>query len=208
MKTARPETTIAVAAVTVIAFFLVQATGQVPLADMLGGFVSARFDGLVIPRALPLVLTPLSATLLHAGLIHLGVNLLTLIFCGREVEVALGRWPTLLLYGIGAYAAAAMQFAVGPHSTVPMIGASGAISAFVGAYAMLYGQRRASNLSPALARWVHILWLAATWIGLQLLLGIAMLAGGIAVAAAAHVGGFFAGILLARPLLRWRYRRA
>ena len=136
------------------------------------------------------------------------VSLLSLVFCGREVEVALGRWPTLLLYALGAYAAAAAQYAMGPHSPVPMIGASGAISAFVGAYAMLYGQRRPSRLPPAAARWLHILWLAAAWVGLQLLLGVAMLVGGVAVAAAAHVGGFLAGIFLARPLLRWRYRSA
>ncbi|WP_174274724.1 rhomboid family intramembrane serine protease [Sphingomonas bacterium] len=208
MKTRPPETTIALAVATVASYFLIAATGQANQAALLGGFIPARIAGLIVPHALPLWLTPLSATLLHAGLIHLGVNLLTLVYCGREVEVALGRWGTVLLYGLGAYAAALAQYLVGPHSAVPMIGASGAISALVGAYAILYGQRRPSRLSPELARWLHIAWLAAAWVGIQLLLGIASLAGGIAIAAAAHVGGFLAGVLLARPLLKWRYRSA
>jgi membrane associated rhomboid family serine protease len=157
---------------------------------------------------LPVWLTPLSATLLHGGLLHLGFNLVMLYYCGREDEVALGRVGVITLYIIGAYAAAAAQYAVGPHSPVPMIGASGAISALVGAYAMLYGQRRPSKLPPELARWLHIAWLAAAWLAVQLLLGLVSHTQGMAIAWAAHVGGFFAGLVLARPLLRWRYRKA
>jgi membrane associated rhomboid family serine protease len=52
---------------------------------------------------------------------------------------------------------------------------------------------------------VRALWLAAAWIGLQLLLGFAGGSGFGAVAIWAHVGGFLAGLLLARPLLRWRF---
>ena len=97
---------------------------------------------------------------------------------------------------------------VGPHSAVPMIGASGAISALVGAYALLYGQRRPSRLQPELARLLHIAWLAAGWIVIQLLLGFASATEGVAIAVASHIGGFIAGLALARPLLRWRYRTA
>ena len=91
---------------------------------------------------------------------------------------------------------------------VPMIGASGAISAIVGAYAILYGRPRESKLSPKVARWVHIAWLAAAWTGLQLLVGYASRLNGTGIAAGAHIGGFLAGLLMARPLLRWRYRSA
>ena len=89
-----------------------------------------------------------------------------------------------------------------------MIGASGAISALVGGYALLYGQRRPSRLPPEAARWLHVLWLAAAWVAVQLLVGLASATTGLAVATAAHVGGFVAGLLLARPILRWRYRKA
>lgn len=208
VKTVPPKTTIALCALTAATFAVIYALGNLPDAAVLGGFIPARLSGLVLPYAVPVWLTPLSATLLHGGLLHLGFNLLMLYYCGREDEVALGRAGVALLYVIGAYAAAAAQYAAGPHSPIPMIGASGAVSALVGAYAMLYGQRRPSKLAPELARWLHIAWLAIAWIAFQLMLGLVSRGQGMAIATAAHVGGFLAGVLLARPLLRWRYRKA
>ncbi len=160
------------------------------------------------PGALPFAVTPLTATLVHAGIIHLAFNMLMLGFCGRMVEAALGRWGVALLYILGAYAAAAAQYVINPASTAPMVGASGAISALVGAYALLFGQRRATSMGPLASEAVHILWLAAAWIGLQVLLNYAVGVEGPAIATAAHVGGFLLGLLLARPILRFRYRKA
>ncbi|HWI87182.1 MAG TPA: rhomboid family intramembrane serine protease [Sphingomonas sp.] len=208
MKTAPARMTLTLAAVTVASFVLLSAIGKLQVAGAVGGFIPARLSGLQVIGALPIWLTPLSATLLHANALHIGFNLLMLFYCGREDEVALGRPGIVVLYVVGAYAAAAAQYIVGPHSQVPMVGASGAISALVGAYAMLYGQRRPSKLSPELARWVHIAWLAAAWVVVQLLLGLASLTKGMDIATAAHIGGFIAGLILARPLLRWRYRKA
>lgn len=208
MKTAPPKMTITIAAVTVISFTLLNAMGKLDAAAAVGGFIPARLSGLSVVGALPIWLTPLSATLLHGGAIHIGFNLLMLFYCGREDEVAIGPAGLVVLYVVGAYAAAATQFAAGPHSVVPMIGASGAISALVGAYAMLYGQRRPSTYPPGVARWLHIAWLAAAWIVVQLLLGLVSRTEGMAIAVAAHIGGFIAGLILARPLLLWRYRKA
>ena len=208
MKTAPPRMTITLGAITAASFVLLAAMGKTVAAGAVGGFIPARLSGLIVIGALPVWLTPLSCTLLHANAIHLGFNLLMLAYCGREDEIALGRAGVVALYVLGAYAAAAAQYLVGPHSQVPVVGASGAISALVGAYALLYGQRRPSRLSPELARWVHVAWLAATWVVVQLLLGLTFAASGVAVAAAAHIGGFIAGLALARPLLRWRYRKA
>jgi membrane associated rhomboid family serine protease len=208
MKTAPPKMTITIAAVTVVSFVLLNAIGKLEPAAAVGGFIPARLSGMQVIGALPVWLTPLSATLLHAGAIHIGFNLMMLFYCGREDEVALGPAGIVVLYVLGAYAAAAAQFAVGPHSVVPMVGASGAISALVGAYAMLYGQRRPSKYSPEVARWLHIAWLAIAWIVVQLLLGLVSRSQGMAIAAAAHIGGFLAGLVLARPMLLWRYRKA
>jgi membrane associated rhomboid family serine protease len=208
MKTAPPRMTATIAAVTIASFALLTVLGaQVPAANV-GGFIPARLSGLQVVGGLPVWLTPLSATLLHAGAIHIGFNLLMLFYCGREDEVALGPPGVVVLYVVGAYAAAAAQYVAGPHSTVPMIGASGAISALVGAYAMLYGQRRPSKYPPAVARWLHIGWLAIAWIAVQLMLGLVSRTEGMAIAAAAHIGGFIAGLVLARPMLAWRYRKA
>lgn len=206
---ALPKATVAIAVTTVAAYLLVAALGRANEAATLGGFIPARVGGLTVAGGLPWPLTPLSATLLHGGLLHLGINLLSLVYCGKEDETALGASGTALVYVAGAYAAAGAQYIADPASAVPMIGASGAVSAFVGAYAMLYGRRRANPaLHPEVALWLHIAWLAAAWVVLQILLGIASRAGGIAIATAAHVGGFLIGVLLARPLLRWRYRNA
>jgi len=208
MKTAPPKMTVTIAVVTVVSFVLLNVIGKLEPAAAVGGFIPARLSGMQVIGALPVWLTPLSATLLHAGAIHIGFNLMMLFYCGREDEVALGPAGIVVLYVVGAYAAAAAQFAVGPHSVVPMVGASGAISALVGAYAMLYGQRRPSKYSPEVARWLHIAWLAIAWIVVQLLLGLVSRSQGMAIAAAAHIGGFLAGLVLARPMLLWRYRKA
>ena len=203
-----PRATLALTVVTAAAYLAGALAVQGPLGEVVGGFIPARLSGLAVPGALPVWITPLTATLIHAGALHLGFNLLMLWFCGGQDEVPLGSGGVLALYVVGAYAAAAAQYVVFPRSPVPMIGASGAISALVGAYALLYGQRRPSRLPREAARWLHVLWLAAAWVAVQLLVGFASSSSGVAVATAAHVGGFIAGLLLARPLLRWRYRKA
>ena len=200
--------TATIAAVTIASFVLLTAIGKLEPAAAVGGFIPARLSGLQVIGALPIWLTPLSATLLHGGAIHIGFNLLMLFYCGREDEVAIGPAGVITLYVLGAYAAAAAQYVAGPHSPIPMIGASGAISALVGAYAMLYGQRRPSRYPPAIARWLHIAWLAAAWIVVQLLLELVSRTQAMPIAAAAHIGGFIAGLILARPMLAWRYRKA
>lgn len=207
----RVPVTVALAAATTAASLLVMLAGQVGLAAVLGGFLPLRLYGLVIPpvhgAAIPVLLTPLSATLIHAGPGHLLFNLVTFVFAGALVERALGGWGLAILYVVGAYAAAFGQWLPDPQSSVPMIGASGAISAVVGAYALLYGRGRARAIGPIPAVAVHAAWLAAAWIGIQLLVGAVGFGGG-RVAIGAHVGGFLAGLALARPLLAWRYRRA
>ena len=89
-----------------------------------------------------------------------------------------------------------------------MIGASGALSAVVGAYALLFGQSRARAIGQFSAGVVHVVWLAAAWIGIQLMIGVAGLGGFGTIAIGAHIGGFLAGLAMARPLLLWRYRHA
>jgi len=206
---ARATVTIAVATALVSALLIL--TGMLSQAAIGAGFIPLRVDGAALPSglfvAVPLWLTPLTATMIHGGWAHLALNLLMFVFCGRETERALGVVGIAILYLVGAYAAAAMQWAFSPASALPMIGASGAISAVVGAYAVLFGRRRAQRMGPVPAHIVHIAWLAAAWIGIQLLIGFAGM-GGVTVAIGAHIGGFVAGLVLARPLLGWRFRRA
>jgi membrane associated rhomboid family serine protease len=194
--------------VTIAAWVIVLALGNGERLSFLAGFIPVRVSGVVVPGALPVWLTPLTATLLHSGAIHLGFNMLMLGYCGRFVEYALGAKGAVIVYVIGAYAAAALQYLADPASVIPMVGASGAISALVGAYALLFSQRKGKAVTHRYGHWLHVLWLAAGWIFVQLLVGLASAPSGVSIAIAAHIGGFVAGLLLARPLLLWRYRRA
>jgi len=198
--------------VTAIVSLLVTALGLDFDAAIRGGFIPARlthwvgFDGGL--WAVPVWLTPLSAALLHGGAFHLLMNMVMLGFCGQQVERVLGPRMLVLLYLIGAYAAAAGQWLPDPESMNPMVGASGATSALVGAYALLFGRSRAKAIGPIPAQFVHVLWLLAAWIGINLLMGVAFQQGGMLLAIGAHIGGFLAGLLLARPMLLWRWRAA
>jgi membrane associated rhomboid family serine protease len=195
---------------TLVASGLILVTGTLPWWAVNAGFIPLRLDGLMVSDAfvVPLWATPLTATLVHGGLAHVALNIVMLVFCGQAVERALGRADVVVLYGVGAYAAALGHWVFGPESAAPMIGASGAISAIVGAYALLYGERRAHAIGPVPAGVVHVVWLGAAWIGIQLLTGLAGFGGGAPIAIGAHIGGFVAGLALARPLLLWRYRAA
>lgn len=198
-----------ITAITALAWMIAAFAGQSDNAALAMGFIPARLSGVSVPfAAVPAILTPLTATLVHSGLIHLGFNLLVFVWCGTAVERVLGKTGLILLYLLGAYAAALAQWAVDPMGAVPMVGASGAISAVVGAFALSFGRARQVSRSPVVNRWVNVLWLLAAWVVLQMMMG--WLAGGqgYLLATPAHVGGFALGLLLQRPLLLWKYRKA
>ncbi|NIJ32102.1 rhomboid family intramembrane serine protease [Sphingomonas oligoaromativorans] len=214
MRLPPARATIAITVITGLAWLAAQAAGQVDRMALIAGFIPARIsEGLALPGAVPVWLTPLSATLVHANLLHVGFNLLMIAFCGRLVEASVGPGGLVLLYLVGAYAAAAAEYLAMPTSFATMVGASGAGSAIIGAYALLYGKQRAKNWGPIPGRLLHVLWLAIGWIVIQAMLGFASVglpgvpSGGV-IATPAHIGGFLAGLALARPLLLFRYRSA
>jgi len=198
-----------IVALTALAWVLTALSGCSEQAAFALGFIPLRvMHPAVSFPAVPAFLTPLTATLAHSGLVHLGFNLLMLVWCGTAVERVIGGTGLVALYLIGAYAAAAAQWAVDPMGATPMIGASGAISAVMGAFALSFGRAKAFTSNLRLNRWINVVWLLAAWIVLQVMMG--WLAGGqgYLLATPAHVGGFAAGLLLQRPLLLWRYRKA
>jgi membrane associated rhomboid family serine protease len=153
------------------------------------------------------LLTPVISMFLHGGWMHIIGNALFLWVFGNNVEDVYGRARFLAFYLICGLAAAATHIAVDPTSPVPTVGASGAISGVMGAYLVLYPKVRVRMLFIfiiifkviPLPAWLVLLY----WFGLQLLSGLPELlspspemAGGVAVWA--HVGGFVAGVLLAR----------
>lgn len=201
--------TLIIAGVTGAAWLIISSLALDPHAAVWAGVIPARFSGLIEGAGLaPVWLTPLSATLVHAGFVHLAFNLLILLFCGRAVEAIVGMRGFAILYLAGAYAAAGAQYLTGPTAIIPMVGASGAISAVLGAYAILFGRNRVNVADPTLALWLNALWLLVAWVILQIVVGITFASGGIQIAIAAHIGGFLFGLLAARPLLLLHYRRA
>ena len=178
-------------------------------ASLALGVIPAGISGFELRiSAVPDWLTPLCSTLALGGAIHLALNMLMLVWCGTKVEKVLGSGSLVVLYLIGAYVAAIAQWLVDPVSPTPMIGASGAISAVIGAFALTFGQQKRIVRSPGLNRALNSLWLLAAWIALQLMTGFLAGAQGYLLATPAHIGGFLAGLLLERPLLLWRYRKA
>lgn len=198
-----------IVALTGAVWILTALAGYSDQATYALGFVPLRVTHpAVVWPAVPAFLTPLTATLVHSGLVHLGFNLLIMLWCGTQVERVLGATGVIVLYLVGAYAAAAAQWALDPSGTTPMVGASGAISAVMGAFALSFGRAKPFTNNLRINRWINVAWLLVAWIVLQMMM--AWLAGGqgYLLATPAHVGGFAAGLLLQRPLLLWKYRSA
>lgn len=172
------------------------------------GLIAARLTGAVgLADAGTASLTLLTSLFLHAGWFHLVMNLFFLGFVGRYVEWITGPAKFLGLYLVGGLAGGLLQVAVAPDSVVPVVGASGAIAAVFAVYAVLFARRKAAPrvvLGIALpADLLNALWLAIVWIGLQLLTGLVFNDGnGSGIAIWAHIGGFVAGLLLAKPMSR------
>lgn len=175
----------------------------------IAGLVPGRVTGQVIglDGPLPPALTFITHMFLHGGLVHLAMNMVFLLWVGRQVEWVLGAGRLLLLFLIGGVAGGLLQVFVQPASTVPVIGASGAISAVFATYALLFarsGERPARFLGVALSsETVRALRYAALWIGLQLLTAAAFnLPGSGGIAIWSHIGGFVFGLIFGLPWLR------
>jgi len=139
---------------------------------------------------------------LHANTQHLFGNLLFLWVFGNDIEHRWGRLRYLVLYLLGGLAATFAHVFLHPDSTVPMIGASGAIAAVMGAYAICYPATRVKSLiffGPMLLRKVKAVWLMLVF----LLTNLLYIPGDSGIAWAAHLGGFAFGALLG---LVWRRR--
>jgi membrane associated rhomboid family serine protease len=198
-----------IAAIVALAGIVIIAGGMAQEAALAMGFIPARLSGVPVNwTAVPALLTPLTASLVHEGLIQLGFNLLILVWCGAAVERVLGKTGVIVLYVAGAYAAALAQWSVDPAGALPIVGAGSAVSAVLGAFALSFGRAKRVTSSPALNRCINALWLLVAWVVLQLMMGWLGGQQGFLLATPAHMGGFAAGLLLQRPLLLWRYRKA
>lgn len=149
-----------------------------------------------------------SSQFLHAGWLHLLSNLWTLHIFGDNVEDRMGHARYLVFYVLSGVAGGLVQVLTGPTSTIPMIGASGAIAGVLGAYIMLFPRARVLTFVPVFfLPWMvevpAVIYLGV-WFFSQFsngMMGMSMsVSGGIAYWA--HVGGFASGFVLVRSFSR------
>jgi membrane associated rhomboid family serine protease len=149
------------------------------------------------------LITVLTAMFMHASWAHIIGNMVFLWAFGPEIEAAMGSWGYLIFYLLGGVAATAMQVAFAPHSTVPNLGASGAIAAVMGAFLVTFPRDRIRTIL------VIFVFITVSYIPAVILIGFWFLlqlwnAGQVApqeptgVAYLAHVGGFIFGAVFAR----------
>ncbi len=223
-----PLVTVVLVAINVAAYFLWQRGtfgdqthfecnlyefGFIPRELTEGGQVAVQ--GCPTPTA-PTVLTVFTAMFMHGGLLHLGGNMLFLWIFGNNVEDSMGRLRFVVFYLLGGIAATALQLAIDPGSTVPNIGASGAIAGVLGGYILLFPRARVITLIlivffftfvelPAIA-------LLGFWFLQQALFGYFDLTGGGGdgggVAYFAHIGGFAFGLAAIKLFADERKTRA
>jgi membrane associated rhomboid family serine protease len=156
--------------------------------------------------------TLFSSMFMHGGILHIVFNMLFLWVFGNNIEDSLGRVKFLLFYLLAGLVALYSQAALDPGSTVPTIGASGAVAGVLGAYALLHPKARVLTL-------IFIIFfvtlveipaaiLLAIWFVLQFIPAVGQVAtpdvGGEGIAYFAHVGGFIFGLAVAALMARRR----
>lgn len=147
---------------------------------------------------------------MHAGLAHLGGNMLYLWIFGDNVEDSMGHGRFLIFYIIGGIVASLTHIFTNPTSMIPTVGASGAIAAVLGAYLVLYPRARVLTIIP-LGFFLRMTTIPAAivlglWFVLQLFSGVLSMGGPDVggVAFWAHIGGFVSGVVLAKIFAKRR----
>jgi membrane associated rhomboid family serine protease len=190
----------------VVTYALIAMNVAVFLVELSGGdqfvqewaFIPARFRAEPAANAV----TILTAMFMHASWFHLFGNMLFLWIFGDNVEDSFGHVQFLIFYLLVGIAATLAQFAMAPHSSLPNLGASGAIAGVLGAYILMFPQERVRVLLGRQIVAMPAIVVIGLWIALQLFSGVGTIAhthgttdvGGVAYVA--HIGGFFAGFLL------------
>jgi membrane associated rhomboid family serine protease len=208
-----PVVTVVLIVINVLVYLFLQPKSGIDFSGnsldpgALGDYAATPYaltHGVASDNDIPTWLTPLTAMFTHAGVLHLGGNMLFLWIFGNNVEDSMGRGRFVLFYLLGGLAAFALQIAVGPDSTAPTLGASGAVAGVLGGYILLYPRARVVT-GIFLILFVTLVEIPAFlvlgfWFLQQAAYGALDLTnpsgGGGGVAYFAHIGGFAFGLLL------------
>lgn len=202
----KPVLTVSLIAINCLIFFYQLSLG--PRAGRLflfqfGAIPSVIVGGAALPAhvgAVPPFVSIFTSMFLHGSILHLAGNMLYLWIFGNNIEEALGRFRFIVFYLLCGFAAAMVHILSNVDSTIPTIGASGAISGVLGAYLMLYPRAQVLTLVPFFF-FLQLVYIPAgivlsLWFLLQLAYGSLGPGGaGGGVAWWAHVGGFVAGMI-------------
>ncbi len=209
-----PFVTYSIIAINVVVFFFEATMGKeqlqafIELVAVIPAEYTTFLQGEPVPL-LKLIVAPFASMFLHGGWMHLLGNMWFLYLFGDNVEDSMGHFRFLVFYLLSGLAATVAHILVNPLSSVPIVGASGAISGVVGAYFLMFPTARVLTLVPIFFFVDIVLLPAMVFIGLWFLFqfwsGLLSLAvphlGG--VAWWAHIGGFLAGLILT-PIMRER----
>jgi membrane associated rhomboid family serine protease len=189
-----PVVTYALIALNVLVFFLEMSQGDAFVIQW--SFVPTRF--LANPGGQ--FITIFSSMFMHAGILHIGGNMLYLWIFGDNVEDNFGPVKYLIFYLLSGIAATFAQLFVSMNSSIPNLGASGAIAGVLGAYLIMFPRGRVNMLIGRFVTQTSALFAIGIWFLLQLFSSVGSLdpamaeAGGVAYFA--HIGGFIGGLLL------------
>jgi rhomboid family protein len=208
-----PVVTVGLIALNVLAFLVevAQPSGALQSFIQAWGVVPREYTvGQDLPPTIPLPFwsTLVTSMFLHGGWMHLGGNMLYLWIFGDNLEKTMGAVRFLIFYLVCGLAASFAHIVFGAGSTVPAVGASGAISGVLGGYLLLFPQNRVRVLTRGGIASVPAIVVLGFWIVIQLINGIGSVAttsetGG-GVAYMAHIGGFVAGLVLVKIMTAGR----
>ncbi|UCG92922.1 MAG: rhomboid family intramembrane serine protease [candidate division WOR-3 bacterium] len=205
----RPVITYVILAVNVMVFLYEISLGRA-LVDFITKYGAIPYY-IFHPVGFSSYATLFSSMFMHGNFMHIFGNMLFLWIFADNVEDRLGHFKFIFFYLICGIAGALLHAITAPTSTVPMIGASGAISGVLGAYIILYPKARILSLI-FFGFFIRVLYLPAVvflgiWFAYQFLFGVSTLAArGGGVAYFAHIGGFIAGMLIALPFRKKKRR--
>ncbi len=205
----RPYVTIILLVLNILVFLFELSLGRdVVYFFKIFGAVPAR---IVFDTSIFAIFTIFTSMFIHGGFDHILGNMLYLWIFADNVEDAFGHFKFLGLYFLSGIMGTFLQILTSPHSSVPLIGASGAISGVLGAYLVLYPHARILTLIPIFyflrLAYIPALVFLGFWFLLQFLYGLGSLGAQGGVAWFAHIGGFVTGLLLALPVKRKMRRR-